>query len=159
MQAQHRIMTKEATQSYAKERARAAHLFSPIMQGVMVEGDAVTARQYADAKKRRRRALAELDEAWTRFDLLLAPSARGEALSGLSNTGAIQIRGSASTQATLDITAAAGIVREKPIEYSWSASAGRSPSDSGSALVMSRRKCRLTPLNSTDTASRLVSTL
>jgi Asp-tRNA(Asn)/Glu-tRNA(Gln) amidotransferase A subunit family amidase len=87
MQAQHRIMTKEATQSYARERARSAHLFSPIMQGVMLEGDAVTASQYADAKKRRRRALAELDEAWTRFDLLLAPSARGEALSGLSNTG------------------------------------------------------------------------
>ena len=29
MQAQHRIMTKEATQSYAKERARFSHLFSP----------------------------------------------------------------------------------------------------------------------------------
>jgi len=87
MQAQHRIMTKEATQSYARERARFSHLFSPIMQNVMNEGDAVNRRQYTDAKKRKQRALADLEEAWSRFDLLLAPSARGEALSGLSNTG------------------------------------------------------------------------
>ncbi|HYX03521.1 MAG TPA: amidase [Reyranella sp.] len=87
MQAQHRIMTKEATQSYARERARFSHLFSPIMQNVMSEGDAVGRRQYADARKRKQRALADLEEAWSRFDLLLAPSARGEALSGLSNTG------------------------------------------------------------------------
>ena len=53
----------------------------------MAEGDAVNRRQYADAKKRKRRALAQLDEAWDRFDLLLAPSAKGEAPSGLGNTG------------------------------------------------------------------------
>ena len=51
MQAQHRIMTKEATQSYAKERRRFSHLFSPIMHGVMAEGDAVSRRQYADAQE------------------------------------------------------------------------------------------------------------
>ena len=87
MLAQHRIMTKEATQSYAKERARSSHLFSPIMQGVMVEGDAVSRKQYADARRRRRTALAQLDDAWNRFDILLAPSAKGEAPSGLGNTG------------------------------------------------------------------------
>jgi Asp-tRNA(Asn)/Glu-tRNA(Gln) amidotransferase A subunit family amidase len=87
MQAQHRIMTKEATQSYARERARASHLFSPTMNAVMVEGDAVNRRQYADAKKRRRIALAQIDDAWEKFDLLLAPSAKGEAPSGLGNTG------------------------------------------------------------------------
>jgi Asp-tRNA(Asn)/Glu-tRNA(Gln) amidotransferase A subunit family amidase len=87
MQAQHRIMTKEATQSYAKERARFSHLFSPIMQNAMVEGDAVNRRQYADARKRKRIALGQLDDAWQKFDLLLAPSARGEAPSGLGNTG------------------------------------------------------------------------
>ena len=87
MQAQHRIMTKEATQSYARERARSSHLFSPIMSAVMIEGDAVNRRQYAEAKKRRRIALAQIDDAWEKFDLLLAPSARGEAPSGLGNTG------------------------------------------------------------------------
>ena len=87
MQAQHRIMTKEATQSYARERARFSHLFSPTMNAVMVEGDAVNRRQYADARKRKRIALAQLDDAWEKFDLLLAPSAKGEAPSGLGNTG------------------------------------------------------------------------
>ena len=85
--AQHRIMTKEATQSYAQERRRFSHLFSPAMQGVMVEGDAVSRRQYAAARKRKRTALAQLDEAWERFDILLAPSAKGEAPSGLGYTG------------------------------------------------------------------------
>ena len=41
----------------------------------------------ADAKKLKRVALAQLNEAWEKFDLLLAPSARGEAPSGLGNTG------------------------------------------------------------------------
>src|SRR5262249_37204433 len=76
LQAQHRTMTREATQSYAKERARSSHLFSPIMQGVMAEGDAVTSAQYADARKRKRTALTELEGAWKDFDLLLAPAAR-----------------------------------------------------------------------------------
>jgi len=85
--AQHRIMVKEATRSFARERARSAHLFSPILQGVMHEGDAVTRSQYADAKKRKRRALGQLAEAWETFDLLLVPSAKGEAPSGLGSTG------------------------------------------------------------------------
>ncbi len=85
--AQHRIMTREATQSYAKERARFPHLFSPVMNIVMAEGDAVSRKQYADARKRKRLALGQLDEAWEKFDILLAPSAKGEAPSGLGNTG------------------------------------------------------------------------
>jgi Asp-tRNA(Asn)/Glu-tRNA(Gln) amidotransferase A subunit family amidase len=87
MRAQNRIMTKEATQSYAKERARFSHLFSPIMKAVMVDGDAVNRRQYADARKRKRVAVRQLDNVWEKFDLLLAPSAKGEAPSGLGNTG------------------------------------------------------------------------
>jgi Asp-tRNA(Asn)/Glu-tRNA(Gln) amidotransferase A subunit family amidase len=85
--AQHRIMVKEATQNYAKERQRAFHLFSPSLQTVMAEGDAVTGRQYAAAKKRRRVAQIELAHVWSRFDILLAPSAKGEAPSGLGSTG------------------------------------------------------------------------
>jgi Asp-tRNA(Asn)/Glu-tRNA(Gln) amidotransferase A subunit family amidase len=87
VQAQHRIMTKEATQSYARERQRFSHLFSPVMHVVMAEGDAVNRRQYADAKKRKRIALGQLNEAWEQFDILLAPSAKGEAPSGLGSTG------------------------------------------------------------------------
>ncbi len=85
--AQHRIMTKEATQSYAKEHKRFFSLLSPSMQNGMAEGDAVSAMQYADAKKRKRMALAQLDEAWKTFDILLAPAAKGEAPAGLGNTG------------------------------------------------------------------------
>jgi len=85
--AQNRIMTKEATQAYAKERARFSHLFSPIMKGVMIDGDAVNQRQYADAKKRKRIAVGQLSDAWQKFDLLLTPAAKGEAPSGLGNTG------------------------------------------------------------------------
>jgi amidase len=87
MEAQHRIMTKEATQSYAPERRRFPHLLSPVMQQGLADGDAVTARQYADAKKRKKTAVAQLDDAWEKFDLLLAPSAKGEAPAGLGSTG------------------------------------------------------------------------
>jgi Asp-tRNA(Asn)/Glu-tRNA(Gln) amidotransferase A subunit family amidase len=86
-EAQRRIMTREATRSYARERARFSHLFSPIMQNAMTAGDAVTGKHYANARKRKRTALQELSLAWEKFDLLLAPSARGEAPSGLGNTG------------------------------------------------------------------------
>lgn len=87
VQAQNRIMTKEATQSYARERERFSHLFSPIMNGVMADGDAVNRRHYTDAIKRKRVALGQLADAWDKFDLLLAPAAKGEAPAGLGNTG------------------------------------------------------------------------
>jgi len=87
VQAQHRIMVKEATQSFARERTRFAYYFSPTMQGVMAEGDAVSRAQYTDARRRRRHALTQLGEAWQNFDLLLAPASKGEAPSGLGNTG------------------------------------------------------------------------
>ncbi len=86
-QAQNRIMTKEATQSYAKERARFYSLFSPVMKGVMADGDAVTARQYADARRQKSLAVGQLTDAWEKFDLLLAPAAKGEAPAGLGSTG------------------------------------------------------------------------
>ena len=53
----------------------------------MAEGDAVTKAQHAGAEKRANLGLRELSAAWKDFDLLLAPSARGEAPAGLGNTG------------------------------------------------------------------------
>jgi Asp-tRNA(Asn)/Glu-tRNA(Gln) amidotransferase A subunit family amidase len=85
--AQNRIMTKEATQNYASERERFPQLLSPGLTAALESGDSVTRRQLADAKKRRDRAKADLAEAWQRFDVLLAPAARGEAPSGLGYTG------------------------------------------------------------------------
>ena len=85
--AQHRTMTSEAVESFAKERARHARLFSPSLNIVMAEGDAVTKAQRGGAQKRSLLGLRELSTAWEDFDLLLTPAARGEAPAGLGNTG------------------------------------------------------------------------
>jgi Asp-tRNA(Asn)/Glu-tRNA(Gln) amidotransferase A subunit family amidase len=85
--AQNRLMTKEATQAYARERARFPHLISPSLTLALATGDEVSRRQLAQAKKTKRRALADLHDVWQRFDVLLAPSAKGEAPSGLGYTG------------------------------------------------------------------------
>ena len=85
--AQNRLMTKEATKAYAWERKRFPHLISPSLSLALANGDDVNRRQYADAKKRKRRALGNLHDVWEKFDFLLAPSAKGEAPSGLGYTG------------------------------------------------------------------------
>jgi Asp-tRNA(Asn)/Glu-tRNA(Gln) amidotransferase A subunit family amidase len=85
--AHQRVMTKEATIYYAAERKRFPNLISPGLTGALAEGDAVTAAQMADAKKRRARAQADLAQVWDKFDLLLVPAARGEAPAGLGHTG------------------------------------------------------------------------
>jgi Asp-tRNA(Asn)/Glu-tRNA(Gln) amidotransferase A subunit family amidase len=85
--AQNRVMTKEATQTYARERARFPHLISPSLTLALATGDEVSRRQLAQARRTKRRTLAELHDVWERFDFLLAPSAKGEAPSGLGYTG------------------------------------------------------------------------
>ena len=87
VEAQNRTMTREATRAYAKERARFPHLLSPSLTASLEIGDGVSARQFADARKRKKRALADLDQAFGKFDFLLTPAARGEAPAGLGNTG------------------------------------------------------------------------
>jgi Asp-tRNA(Asn)/Glu-tRNA(Gln) amidotransferase A subunit family amidase len=85
--AHNRVMTKEATEHYAPERARHPELLSVNLTAALATGDTVTRPQLADAKKRRKRAQADLAEVWDRFDFLLAPAARGEAPAGLGYTG------------------------------------------------------------------------
>ncbi len=85
--AHNRVMTKEATEHYGPERARHPELLSVNLSASLAVGDAVTRPQLADAKKRRKRAQADLAEVWDRFDFLLAPAARGEAPAGLGYTG------------------------------------------------------------------------
>jgi Asp-tRNA(Asn)/Glu-tRNA(Gln) amidotransferase A subunit family amidase len=85
--AHNRVMTKEATVHYAPERARFPNLLSPSLTQSLAFGDTVTRRQLADAKKRKRRARADLAQVWERFDVLLVPTARGEAPAGLGYTG------------------------------------------------------------------------
>jgi amidase len=85
--AQNRIMTREATKAYARERARFPHLISPSLTLALATGDGVSRAQVAQAKRAKRRALGELAHVWERFDFLLALSAKGEAPSGLGYTG------------------------------------------------------------------------
>jgi len=85
--AQNRLMTKEATIYYGPERARFPHLLSPSLTLALESGDSVTRGQLADARKRKKRAIADLEQVWQRFDILLAPAAKGEAPAGLGNTG------------------------------------------------------------------------
>jgi Asp-tRNA(Asn)/Glu-tRNA(Gln) amidotransferase A subunit family amidase len=87
IEAHNRVMTKEATIYYGPERERYPHLISPGLTAALEVGDAVTRPQMADARKRRQRAQADLTQAWEQFDILLAPSARGEAPAGLGHTG------------------------------------------------------------------------
>jgi amidase len=85
--AHNRVMTKEATFHYGPERKRFPHLLSTSLDASLAAGDAVTRGQLADAKKRRKRAQADLAGVWQKFDFLLAPAARGEAPAGLGYTG------------------------------------------------------------------------
>jgi len=85
--AHNRVMTKEATFHYGPERERFPHLLSPTLTASLAFGDSVSRPQLADARKRRRRALADLAQAWETFDVLLTPAAKGEAPAGLGWTG------------------------------------------------------------------------
>ena len=85
--AQNRVMTAEAVNAYAKERERFPHLLSPSLTLALQTGDSVSRGQLAQARRAKRRALGDLVEAFQRFDVLLAPSAKGEAPAGLGHTG------------------------------------------------------------------------
>jgi Asp-tRNA(Asn)/Glu-tRNA(Gln) amidotransferase A subunit family amidase len=85
--AHNRVMTREATEHYGPERARHPELLSVSLSASLAVGDSVTRPQLADARKRRKRAQADLAGVWDRFDFLLAPAARGEAPAGLGYTG------------------------------------------------------------------------
>jgi Asp-tRNA(Asn)/Glu-tRNA(Gln) amidotransferase A subunit family amidase len=87
LMAQNRVMTYEATKSYARERARFPHLISPSLMLALEAGDSVSRAQLGAARRIKRRALNDLLAAWQGFDFLLAPSAKGEAPSGLGYTG------------------------------------------------------------------------
>jgi Asp-tRNA(Asn)/Glu-tRNA(Gln) amidotransferase A subunit family amidase len=87
IEAHNRVMTKEATFHYGPERERFPDLLSVGLTASLASGDAVTRAQLSNAKKRRDRAKKELAQVWDQFDILLAPSARGEAPAGLGYTG------------------------------------------------------------------------
>ena len=82
------IMTYESWRMLAYERAMHWDQLSPALQAVMERGAGFTAEDYAEALKVRSACRHGLKSAFADVDVLLTPSATGEAPEGLSFTGA-----------------------------------------------------------------------
>ena len=81
------ISTYEMFRSLAHERLRHPELISESLMGRLLGGGQVTRAEYEDAQAAARRCRARLDDVFRDYDVLLAPSARGEAPKGLESTG------------------------------------------------------------------------
>lgn len=86
-QAQMDIMNYEARSSFAAERREQAGGFSPAFSQVLAGGDAVDRQRLFAAQELAVRLRAELETLFRLTDVLIAPSARGEAPAGLDSTG------------------------------------------------------------------------
>lgn len=82
------VMTYEAWRMLAHERTTCWDQLSPALQAVMERGAACTPEAYAKALKIRSRCRHGLKTAFADVDVLLTPSATGEAPAGLGFTGA-----------------------------------------------------------------------
>jgi len=71
----------------AHERVHHADLISESLMGRLLGGGRVTRAQYEEAQAIARRCRARLDDMFRDYDVLLAPSAKGEAPAGLESTG------------------------------------------------------------------------
>ncbi|MBT9464432.1 amidase [Hydrogenophaga sp.] len=86
-QAQMDIMGFEAWAAFAPERNRHANLFSPAFAEVLASGAAVTGERLAAAHALAIHARGEIENLLQQVDVLIAPSATGEAPLGLDATG------------------------------------------------------------------------
>lgn len=86
-QAQVDIMNYEARSSFAAERRGQADGFSPAFAQVLAGGEAVDRQRLFAAQELAVRLRAELETLFRLTDVLIAPSARGEAPAGLDSTG------------------------------------------------------------------------
>ena len=84
---QHAVMTYEASRAFAYERMAHGDRLSAKIREVFAHGDGVTHAGYDQALRRAEQARAGLLELWQGCDVLLAPSALGEAPEGLGATG------------------------------------------------------------------------
>jgi Asp-tRNA(Asn)/Glu-tRNA(Gln) amidotransferase A subunit family amidase len=81
------ISTYEMFRALAHERTRHPDLISESLMGRLLGGGNVTRAQYEDAQAIAARCRARLADAYREYDVLLAPSAKGEAPEGLASTG------------------------------------------------------------------------
>ena len=86
-QAQMDIMGFEAWAAFAPERRSHASLFSPAFAEVLASGAAVTGERLAAAHALAIHARGEIENLLNQVDVLIAPSATGEAPLGLDATG------------------------------------------------------------------------
>jgi Asp-tRNA(Asn)/Glu-tRNA(Gln) amidotransferase A subunit family amidase len=81
------ISTYEMFRSLAHERICHPEQISESLMGRLLAGGRVTRAEYEDAQAAARGCRALLDDLFRDYDVLLAPSARGEAPKGLESTG------------------------------------------------------------------------
>ena len=81
------ISTYEMFRSLAHERLRHPEQISESLMGRLLGGGRVTRAEYEEAQAAARRCRARLDDVFRDYDVLLAPSAKGEATKGLESTG------------------------------------------------------------------------
>lgn len=86
-QAQMDIMGFEAWAAFAPERNHHASLFSPAFAEVLASGAAITGERLAEAHALAIHARGEIENLLNQVDVLIAPSATGEAPEGLEATG------------------------------------------------------------------------
>ena len=86
-QAQIQIMAYEAAAAFAPERQRQAAQFSPAFAQLLAFGQSLHGADFAAAQSLTIAARRALDAVFESVDVLLAPSAEGEAPAGLGTTG------------------------------------------------------------------------
>ena len=87
VEVQNMISSYEMFRALAYERTRYPELISEMLMGRLLGGGRVTRADYEEAQASARRCRAHLADAFREFDVLLAPSAMGEAPEGLDSTG------------------------------------------------------------------------
>ena len=88
LELQHRIFAFEAARNYAYEYEAHGDSLSPALRdGLLKPGREMPLSHYVEAIEAAEKFRAQLDDAFTEFDVLLAPSAVGEAPEGLGSTG------------------------------------------------------------------------
>jgi amidase len=86
-QAQMQIMAYEAAAAFAPERQRQAEKFSPAFAQLLALGQSLHGADFAAAQLLAMAARRALDAVFESVDVLIAPSAEGEAPAGLDATG------------------------------------------------------------------------
>ena len=85
------ILLYEVARSLADEYTRGAELMSPALRERCAAGFALDPAQYQDARRIAREFRARLDALFSDCDVLIAPSATGEAPAGLASTGDVSM--------------------------------------------------------------------